>query len=75
MLFENIFVNPQVLLGLKIALLVLQGLYTFFAFVVVKQVGLMSRAFETPYGSKFKVVSYIHLLTALGIFVISLVAL
>ena len=75
MLFENLFLNPQALFVLKIALLILQGLYTFFAFVVVKQIGLMSRAFETPYGSKFKAISYIHLLTALAIFIITLITL
>lgn len=75
MLFENLFINPQVLFALKIALLILQGLYAFFAFVVVKQVKLMSRAFETPYGSKFKVISYLHLLAVVGVFIISLVVL
>lgn len=75
MIFKKIFVNPQVLFVFKISLLILQGLYTFFAFVVVKQIGLMSRAFETPYGFKFKVISYIHLLVALSIFIISIVVL
>lgn len=75
MIFERLLTNPQALFVLKIALLILQGLYTFFAFVVVKQIGLMSKAFETPYGSKFKVISYVHLLVALGIFVISIIAL
>lgn len=55
------------LLFLKAATLIILAIYTIFAVMIVRQVGLMGRTLITPVSSIVKLFSIIHLLFAIGL--------
>lgn len=60
---------------IKIASLVLLGLYMVFALVVVRQVKIMTDTLQLGFETQIKILSYIHLLFAAFVFLTALVIL
>lgn len=50
-------------------------LYLAFAVIVIRQVGLMSKTLDGEFGPPLKLISYVHLLVALAVFLLALVIL
>lgn len=48
------------------------GLYIAFAVIVVRQVGLMSKTLNGEFASPLKFISLVHLLAAIGVFLLAL---
>jgi len=48
------------------------GLYLAFALIVLRQVGLMSRTLNGEFARLLKLIAWIHLLAAIGVFLIAL---
>lgn len=65
----------DLLFFLKIGLIAVEFVYAIFAFVIIRQLGLMHKSFQTPYGVVFKLVAYIHFLAIVGLIIMSFVAL
>ncbi len=74
-LTSTIFTADQVWLVVKLAYLVGLLMYLVFAFVVVRQVELMSRTFNGTVELPIKLVAKIHLVVAVIVLVIVLVVL
>jgi len=55
----------------KTLALVLLGLYLFFAFVVIRQVGLMTRALQVEFEWLIKIVAWAHFLFAVAVLFIA----
>jgi len=74
-------INPQDLLSLNIwtilkwPFLLLFLLYLAFAFIVVRQVGLMSRTLNGVLDTQLKLIAWLHLLVSLFVFVLALIIL
>lgn len=51
------------------------GLYIAFAVIVIRQVGLMSKTLNGKFAIPLKLISYVHLLVALAVFLLALVIL
>lgn len=51
------------------------ALYIAFAVIVVRQVGLMSKTLNGEFAAPLKLISYVHLLVALAVFLLALVIL
>ncbi len=60
---------------LKIVYLFGLGIYIAFAALVIRQISMMTRTIKTPAESFLKLLGYIHLALAIGIFVLALVIL
>ena len=56
----------------KILFLVFLFLYIAFALIVTRQVGLMSRTLDGEFAFPVKVVAWLHLLVAVGVFLLAL---
>ena len=65
--------DPWILV--KIAFLVALGIYAFFAFVVVRQVYLMTSTVQTGAEFLVKTIGWVHLLISVGVFLLALVIL
>ena len=59
----------------KIMALVALGLYIIFAGVVVRQVQLMIETLEVGLENEIKLISYLHLVFAIGVFILALIIL
>ncbi|MBI3397611.1 hypothetical protein HY045_04000 [Candidatus Woesebacteria bacterium] len=59
----------------KVFVLIALLIYTIFAFVVVKQVNLMSRTVQINLSGLLKIVGYIHLIFAVLLFIFAFVVL
>ena len=59
----------------KNVLLVAGLIYGMFAFITVRQVGLMHKTFETSMGPLFKLLAYIHLFAVVAAVVLALLLL
>lgn len=68
-------VGIQVWLLIKIAALVLLGMYLIFAWVIVRQVRLMTDTLQLGFEAPVKVFSYIHMAFAIFVFLSALVIL
>ena len=74
-------INPQNLLNLNIwtvlkwPFLLLFLLYLAFAFIVVRQVGLMSRTLNGVFDTQLKLIAWLHLFISLAVFVLALIIL
>lgn len=60
---------------IKIAALVLLGIYMVFAFVIVRQVKVMTDTLQLGFEAPIKVLSYIHLIFAVFVFLTALIIL
>lgn len=54
-------------------LLIVQIIYIFYAFLIIKQVSLMTSGFETKNTDLFKKLSYIHFALAVFVFLMSVI--
>lgn len=61
------FVKALFLIGLL--------LYLAFALIVIRQVGLMTNTLNTNFEAPVKLIAWIHLLVALGVFLLALITL
>lgn len=64
--------GPDVYLIAKVAVIFLLGIYSVFALVIVRQVGLMNRTLELGFENVIAVFSYLHLFFAIGLLLISI---
>jgi len=71
----NLFTYKDLLGGIKIASLLIEGLYFVFALIIVRQIGLMNRSFKTNYGFFFKLVAYLHFFATAGLIVLTVLLL
>lgn len=60
---------------IKILFLAGLGIYVAFSVIVVRQVGLMVRAVEVPLENSLKLIAWLHLLAAIGLFFLALIIL
>ncbi|MBT6401168.1 hypothetical protein HN803_05820 [candidate division WWE3 bacterium] len=74
-LFSNTTASGGLLLAVKAVLLFTEALYGMFAFVVLRQIDLMSKTFKTDYAGFFKFVALAHFLTVVAVFLLSLILL
>jgi len=58
---------------IKLGSIALMAVYIIFAFVVVRQTKLMVRTFSTAFEQKLKLISWLHLITAVIVFILALV--
>lgn len=59
----------------KILILILMTIYLVFAFVVVRQVQLMTDTLEVGFESQLRLLSFIHLLFAIAVLIFSILIL
>lgn len=64
--------GPAVLDGAKVLIMISMGIYAVFAFVVVRQVDLMTKTLQLGLESTIKVIAYLHFLFAVGLLLISI---
>ena len=60
---------------IKICILILLVLYIIFAFVVVKQVKLMTDTLEVGFESQLKFLSFMHFIFAVGVLIFAFIIL
>jgi hypothetical protein len=53
-------------------LLVIEGVYILFAFIVTRQIKLMNRSFHTPLASIFTLLGRLHLLAAVIVLILTI---
>ena len=58
---------------LGILLIVIEVIYIFYAFIIVRQVSLLNKSFMTEFSFVFTFLSYVHLLFSFVVFLTSLV--
>lgn len=66
---------PLIMFGFKIFTLVGLGVYGIFALVMVRQEQLMAKTLEAQFEPIIRLLVWIHLLAALGVFVLGLILL
>lgn len=59
----------------KIGILILLALYIIFAFVIVRQVKLMTDTLEVGFESQLKFLSFMHFLFAIGVLIFAFIIL
>lgn len=59
----------------KIGILIILALYIIFAFVVVRQVQLMTATLEVGFESQLKFLSFMHFLFAIGVLIFAFIIL
>ena len=69
----NLGFSPWMLV--KLIYLVGLGIYLAFAVIVVRQVDLMTKTLQGDFESSLKLIAWLHLIVALGVFVFALVIL
>lgn len=69
------FVGVSIWLIAKIFVLIALTIYIIFALVVVKQVNLMTETLEVEIESIIRLISYLHLFAAIGIFILAILIL
>lgn len=60
---------------LKIFIIILMALYIIFAFVVVRQVQLMTDTIEVGFESQLRFMSFVHLLFAIAVLIFAIIVL
>lgn len=69
MQFSPSSLNVLFLQGLKIVLLIIAGLYTIFAFMTTRQIGIMDNTLKTPLIHTIRLIGYLHLFAAIMLMV------
>lgn len=69
------FFGPETWFFVKIMIVVFMGLYTVFAFVVIKQVQLMISTLELGFEWFIKISSYVHFIIVVFLLIASLIVL
>lgn len=59
----------------KVFFLVAIAIYVVFAFVMVKQVNLMTDTLEVDFETSIRIISYLHLIFSVVVFVVALILL
>jgi len=68
----DLFSNPQMLLVIKYVLLIAEVIYAIFAYIVARQVTLMTETIQTDFTPLFKLLAYTHFYAVLGAIVLTL---
>ena len=68
----ELFTDQNVLFAVKLAFLIVFGLYIVFAFVIVKQVDKMTETLEVGFETPVRFIAYTHLLLSIGMFLVAL---
>lgn len=71
----TLFSNPQTLLVIKGTFLIAEAIYAIFAYIVVRQVALMTLTLQTEFTPLFKLLAYIHFYAVLGLMLLTLLLL
>jgi hypothetical protein len=66
-------VNFSLWLLVKIMVLIGLGIYIGFAVIVIRQVSLMTKTLNTPFELLLKLIAWLHLIVAIGIFFLALI--
>lgn len=59
----------------KVVFLISEFIYGLFAFLVLRQVSLMNKTFQTSLGSFFTLLAYVHFFAVVAVFILTLVIL
>ena len=65
------FTSQTPFTALKAVLLVMVTMYIVFAFVMIRQIDLMTRTIETPYTGVIKIIGYLHMIATLAVWFIT----
>jgi len=68
-------IGIQVWLIIKVAILILLGMYLFFSWVVIRQVRLMTDTMQLGFEGFVKTLSYVHFVFAAFVFLTALIIL
>jgi hypothetical protein len=71
----NLFTQKGFSSLINVLVIIIEILYVIFTLIVVRQVNLLNRSFKTDAGGIFIIFSYLHLLFAIGLVLISLLTL
>lgn len=74
-ILTTIIVNFKVWWLMKLFFIVGLGLYLAFAFIIIRQVGLMSKTLNGEFAQSIKIISWFHFLLAVGVFFLALIVL
>lgn len=66
---------PSIWLVVKIFFLIGISIYIVFAFVIVRQVDIMIATLDVGFKTRIKLLSYLHLLFAIGVLIVALITL
>jgi hypothetical protein len=58
---------------IKLSVLLLLGMYSVVAAIIVRQEQLMARVVEIPFSPLLRVIALVHLIAAIGVFFLSLI--
>lgn len=65
---------PIVFLAFQLLFLIAFALYVIYAFVIIRQTGLMARTVSAPLEKPLKILAWIHFFAALGIWILAFMA-
>jgi hypothetical protein len=68
----NILTTQNIASFFKILIIILEAVYTMFAFLTVRQVRLMNVSFITSIKALFSLVARVHLLFSIGLILLSI---
>lgn len=74
-MFEAIIGGPVLLIVFKLLFLSGIALYIVFAFMVVRQVQLMTQTITIPFDPILRLIAWVHLFLAIGVFLLALIIL
>lgn len=63
------------LLAFKVAILIGEAVYAIFAYIITRQVSLMTETLQTEFTGIFKLLAYIHFYAVIGLLVLSVILL
>jgi len=73
--FLDLLINIQIWSVVKLFILFALGLYLVFAYMVIREVNLMSRTIQGVFNLPIKIIAWLNLLLAVLVFIFSLVVL
>lgn len=68
-------IGPAAWFGVKVLFILSMGIYSIFAFVIIRQVDLMTKTLQLGLESTLKVFAYLHFLLAICLLLISILVL
>ena len=74
-LSSSLSLNLNFLVIVKVLILIAELIYGIFSFIVVRQVTLMNRTFQTDMGPLFSVLAYAHFFVVIAVFILTLILL
>lgn len=74
-MFEAIIGGPVLLIVFKLLFLSGIALYIVFAFMVVRQVQLMTQTITIPFDPILRLIAWVHLFLTIGVFLLALIIL